>query len=75
MPIKTEEISRLNARRSIVLSHDLKKDHVISKEDITYKRPGSGISPIYWDSVIGKTTSRSLNGDDVLRWEDLKSKD
>ncbi len=75
MPIKTEEISIINARRSIVLSRDLMKDHIIGKEDITYKRPGSGISPIYWDSVIGKSIAYSLKADHVLNWEDLKSQE
>ena len=52
-PIKTEEISRLNARRSIVLKEGISKGDLLTENNITYKRPGSGISPQNWDTVIG----------------------
>lgn len=72
-PIETEVISRKNARRSIVLLNDVPAGHVISAVDITYKRPGSGISPLHWDEVIGMQTSRALESDHVLQWCDLAS--
>ena len=72
-PIKTEQISRLNARRSIVLKRDVPKNHKLREIDLTYKRPGSGISPIYWDEIIGKTTNRELNKDTILKWDYLKN--
>ena len=70
-PLASEEISRTNARRSIVVTRDLPVGHRIAEEDITYKRPGTGISPLSWDDVIGRTTRRSLSVDDVLQWSDL----
>lgn len=70
-PIKSEEISRLNARRSIVIDRDLEIGHLITSEDITYKRPGSGISPIHWDEVIGMRLNKALKADDILHWENL----
>ena len=36
--IETEEIARLNARRSIVLKNDVSKYHILTYEDLTYKR-------------------------------------
>jgi sialic acid synthase SpsE len=72
-PIETEAISRKNARRSIVLLKDVPAGHVLSTEDITYKRPGSGISPLHWDEVIGRRTSNALSSDHVLQWHDLAS--
>jgi N-acetylneuraminate synthase len=70
-PIPTEAISRKNARRSIVLTRDLSADHVLTEDDITYKRPGSGISPLHWDDVLGRRTNRALAADHVLQWNDL----
>ncbi len=70
-PIPSEEIARHNARRSIVVARDLPAGHHISESDITYKRPGTGISPLSWDDVIGMVTNRALAADDVLQWADL----
>lgn len=70
-PIATEEISRLNARRSIVLTRNLKSGHKITQEDLVAKRPGTGISPMSWDDVIGKSVIRDLPEDHILTWDDL----
>ena len=70
-PISTEDIARLNARRSIVIAKNLPVGHVITEADITYKRPGTGVSPLHWDEVIGMRTKKALSEDDVLTWDDL----
>jgi sialic acid synthase SpsE len=70
-PIDTETISRLNARRSIVVTKDLPAGHQLREIDLTYKRPGTGISPLHWDEIIGRSTMRELKADDVLQWEDV----
>jgi N-acetylneuraminate synthase len=70
-PIASEDIARLNARRSIVIARDLAEGHTIVEADITYKRPGTGVSPLHWDEVIGMRTKRSMQEDDVLTWDDL----
>lgn len=72
-PIPSEEISRENARRSIVLSRSVRAGAVLREEDLTYKRPGTGVSPLHWDAVIGMKAARDLEEDHVLRWEDLES--
>ena len=69
--IATEEISRLNARRSIVLSRDLQAGHTLGEKDLVAKRPGTGISPMSWDEVIGKKIARDLPEDHILTWDDL----
>ena len=71
-PIKSEQISRLNARRSIVLKTNIHSGHILQESDITYKRPGTGISTLYWDEVIGKKVNKDLLEDDILQWEFLK---
>lgn len=70
-PIPTEAVSRKNARRSIVISKDIPAGHILKEDDITYKRPGSGISPLFWDEVIGRKVSIALETDHVLQWHDL----
>ena len=70
-PIETEEISRLNARRSIVLEEDVRQGEVLTETMLTYKRPGTGVSPLHWDAVIGRRVARDLERDHVLQWEDL----
>ena len=71
-PIPQEELSILNARRSIVLSKHIKAGEEIQEENITYKRPGTGISPSHWDEVIGKKVKKYLEEDHILMWDDIK---
>jgi N-acetylneuraminate synthase len=70
-PLASEEIARQNARRSIVIARDLPAGHRIAEDDITYKRPGTGVSPLHWDEVIGRKTTQVLLADHVLQWSDL----
>jgi N-acetylneuraminate synthase len=71
-PLESEEIARQNARRSIVLDADAARGTILTESMLTYKRPGTGVSPVYWDSVIGRRTARDLSRDDVLQWTDLE---
>ena len=72
-PISTEDISRLNARRSIVLARPVKGGQVLTEADLTYKRPGTGVGPQDWDRVIGMTVTKDLPDDHVLTWDDLRT--
>lgn len=64
-----EEIPRREARRSLVLTRDLKKGDVIKAEDLMLKRPGTGIKPEHMDIVIGRKVALDLKEDTVLTWE------
>ena len=70
-PIKSENISRLNARRSIVTKRKIKLGSVIKESDITYKRPGTGISVEHWDYIIGKVAKISLDEDHIIKWNEI----
>jgi len=70
-PIETEAISRLNARRSIVLKNSVDAGQELKENDLTYKRPGTGISPLHWDEIIGKKMKIDLKKDSILKWEFL----
>jgi len=71
-PIKSEFLSRKNARRSIVLKKNLRKGCIIEPEMLITKRPGTGITPDNWKKVIGKKLNKNLSEDHILKWRDLK---
>ena len=71
--IETENISRLNARRSLVINQNIKKNTTITLNHLTWKRPASGICPSEIDKVVGKKTRIDLHEDDLLKWEMLES--
>ncbi|BAO31146.1 acetylneuraminic acid synthetase [Sulfuritalea hydrogenivorans sk43H] len=70
-PIATEAISRKNARRSIVLARDVTAGQRLTAADLTYKRPGTGVSPMHWDEVLNRCAAAALQADHVLQWQDL----
>lgn len=64
-----ERIPRREARRSLVLTRDMKAGEIIGKSDIMPKRPGTGISPRYTDIIIGRPIARDLSEDTILKWD------
>lgn len=66
VPLDCEKESRLQARRSIVANVDIAEGETIKEEMLTFKRPGSGISPDKIDNVIGKTAKVDIKQDDIL---------
>ena len=66
--LKCERIPRREARRSLVLTRNMKKGEIIKREDLMPKRPGTGISPKYIEIVIGRTVKEDLAEDTVLTW-------
>lgn len=63
---KSEEKNKPIARKSIVASTDIKKGNIFTPENLTVKRPGTGISPMQWDEVIGKESKRDFEEDDLI---------
>lgn len=54
------------ARKSIVAKHAIKKGELFSVDNITTKRPGTGVSPMYWHDVLGKSASRDFEDDELI---------
>ena len=54
------------ARKSIVAARNIKAGEVFTADNITVKRPGNGISPMLWDSVIGRTAARDFVADSLI---------
>ena len=57
----------LVARKSIVASKDIQIGEIFSTENLTVKRPGTGISPMRWDEVIGLTANRDYASDELIQ--------
>lgn len=65
-PSKSEMPNISMARKSIVASKSIKKGELFTEKNITIKRPGTGISPMKWDSIIDKVAKRDYQEDDLL---------
>lgn len=68
--LDSELTARKNARRSIVSAVDIQAGTVITEDMLTFKRPGTGISPSDMGSVVGKTAVSDIAEDTILT-EDL----
>ncbi len=53
-------------RKSIVAKKDIAQGETLSDENLTVKRPGTGISPMAWDKVIGTKANRDYKSDELI---------
>lgn len=65
-PSESESKNMEIARKSIIAKIDIKKGEVFSEDNITAKRPGTGITPMKWDDVIGKKAKQDFSTDDLI---------
>ena len=54
------------ARKSIVAARPIAAGEVFSEENLTTKRPGTGLSPMKWPEIIGRTATRDYQKDDFI---------
>ena len=54
------------ARKSIVAKTDIRKGEIFSDSNLTTKRPGSGISPMKWNNVLGTAAIRDFQKDELI---------
>ncbi|HOW16797.1 MAG TPA: N-acetylneuraminate synthase [bacterium] len=65
-PSSSELKNKDIVRKSIVALLDIKKGDVFSDKNVTVKRPGTGISPMLWDKVIGQISKRDFKKDELI---------
>jgi N,N'-diacetyllegionaminate synthase len=53
-------------RKSIIASQMIKKGDLLTDKNITTKRPGIGINPMKWDSIIGTVATRDYDADELI---------
>ncbi len=54
------------ARKSIVAAYHIKKGEPLTEQNITVKRPGTGISPMHWEEVIGTIAIKDYEKDELI---------
>lgn len=62
----SEMRNRAIVRKSIVASCPIKAGEPFSPQNITTKRPGTGLSPMLWDSLMGTPAPRDLAADELI---------
>jgi N,N'-diacetyllegionaminate synthase len=62
----SEKINIDIVRKSIVASQSIKKGELLSEKNITTKRPGTGISPMRWDEIIGIVATKDYHTDEAI---------
>ena len=65
-PSSSEIKNKSIARKSIVASKTISKGEIFSENNLTVKRPGTGISPMKWDDIIGLKAAKNYSEDDLI---------
>jgi N,N'-diacetyllegionaminate synthase len=65
-PSSSEIKNKITARKSIVAARNIFKGEIFTKEHLAIKRPGTGISPMKLDKIIGTTAQRDFSVDEAI---------
>lgn len=66
VPSKSELKNIKLVRKSIVAKHDIKIGEIFTESNLSVKRPGTGISPMNWDNVVGEISKYNFKKDDQI---------
>lgn len=64
MPSEVKNRSKMH--KSIVAARPITRGQVIGPDDLTCKRPGSGLPPKWWDRLLGKKAAQSIRQDELI---------
>jgi len=67
-----EESKKIKFRRSAVSKNKMIVGHIISQEDVDFKRPGTGIQPEELNYIIGRKVKNTIEAGELLKWEDFE---
>jgi len=62
----SEARNRPVARKSLVAARLIRAGETFTEENLAAKRPGTGISPMHWDGIIGRTARRDYLADEMI---------
>jgi len=65
-PSPSENGNLLVVRKSIVAAESIRAGEVLTETKLSAKRPGTGISAIHWDEVVGSIARRDFEPDDLI---------
>ena len=54
-------------RKSIVAAKKIKKGEIFTTDNLVVKRPGTGISPLYWDNIVGEISNYDFEEDELIK--------
>lgn len=63
---EVEAGNKIVARKSIIAKKDIKKGEIFSEDNLTIKRPGTGISPMKWNEIIGKAANKEYKKEENI---------
>lgn len=66
MPTPSEITNIKAARKSLTAKRDIKKGEIFTEDNLTAKRPGTGVSPMKWDDYIGRAAERDFSADEQI---------
>lgn len=62
----SESKNKVIARKSIVAAKNICKGEIFTEDNLTVKRPGNGVSPMQWETVIGQKAIRDFEEDELI---------
>lgn len=65
-PTPSEEKNTVVVRKSIVAAHAIAAGEPFSEANLAVKRPGTGVSPMRWDEVLGRAAPRAFAADEAI---------
>lgn len=65
-PTDVEDKNAMVARKSIIAGKDIRKGELLTEENLTTKRPGTGISPMRWNEILGTVAIRDFKKDELI---------
>lgn len=65
-PSASEAKNKPIARRSLVASRSIQAGELFSAQNVTVKRPATGLSPMCWDQVLGQRAPRNFEPDELI---------
>jgi N,N'-diacetyllegionaminate synthase len=66
-PTPAETRNQTVARRSLVAARPIRKGEKFTPDNLTAKRPGTGLSPMRWDEVLGRCAPRDFAADELVQ--------
>lgn len=65
-PTDVEKKNAMAARKSIIARKDIQEGECLTEDNLTTKRPGTGISPMKWNEVLGTMAVRDFKKDELI---------
>ncbi len=65
-PAEAEKANIAAARKSIVAAKSIKAGELLTEENLTTKRPGTGVSPMRWNEIVGTKAVRDFEEDELI---------